>query len=49
MSARRGIQAYKFVLPTGNDAGEPEPRTHEGYDWVFVVPHRNTPKQVPAE
>ncbi|MEV6373708.1 helix-turn-helix domain-containing protein [Micromonospora musae] len=32
-----GIQAYKFVLPTGNDDREPDLRTHEGYDWVYVL------------
>ncbi len=32
-----GIQAYKFVLPTGRDDIEPELRTHEGYDWAFVL------------
>ncbi|WP_328995201.1 XRE family transcriptional regulator [Kribbella sp. NBC_01245] len=32
-----GIQAYKFVLPTGNDDAEPELRTHEGYDWAYVL------------
>ncbi|WP_256837778.1 helix-turn-helix domain-containing protein [Ornithinimicrobium faecis] len=32
-----GIQAYKFVLPAGRDNTEPEMRTHEGYDWVFVL------------
>lgn len=32
-----GIQAYKFVLPTGRDDVEPELRTHEGYDWAFVL------------
>ncbi|MGW6008350.1 helix-turn-helix domain-containing protein [Streptomyces sp. NPDC055210] len=32
-----GIQAYKFVLPTGNDDDEPDLRTHEGYDWVYVL------------
>ncbi|WP_308166939.1 helix-turn-helix domain-containing protein [Nocardia albiluteola] len=32
-----GIQAYKFVLPTGNDDEEPGLRTHEGYDWVYVL------------
>src|SRR5689334_8618458 len=31
-----GIQAYKFVLPTGDDDREPDLRTHEGYDWVYV-------------
>jgi len=32
-----GIQAYKFVLPAGRDDAEPELRTHEGYDWAFVL------------
>jgi transcriptional regulator with XRE-family HTH domain len=32
-----GIQAYKFILPTGRDDAEPELRTHEGYDWAFVL------------
>lgn len=31
-----GIQAYKFVLPTGGGR-EPDLRTHEGYDWVYVL------------
>jgi transcriptional regulator with XRE-family HTH domain len=32
-----GIQAYKFVLPPGNDDHEPDLRTHEGYDWAYVL------------
>lgn len=32
-----GIQAYKFVLPTGRDDAEPDLRTHQGYDWVYVL------------
>lgn len=32
-----GIQAYKFVLPAGRDDTKPELRTHEGYDWAFVL------------
>ncbi|MEU8261637.1 XRE family transcriptional regulator [Micromonospora sp. NPDC048999] len=32
-----GIQAYKFILPAGNDDREPDLRTHEGYDWVYVL------------
>lgn len=32
-----GIQAYKFVLPAGDDETVPELRTHEGYDWAFVL------------
>jgi transcriptional regulator with XRE-family HTH domain len=31
-----GIQAYKFVLrPRGDEP--PTPRTHEGYEWVYVL------------
>jgi transcriptional regulator with XRE-family HTH domain len=32
-----GIQAYKFVLPAGSDDTEPDLRTHEGYDWAYVL------------
>jgi transcriptional regulator with XRE-family HTH domain len=32
-----GIQAYKFVLPAGDDDARPALRTHEGYDWVYVL------------
>lgn len=32
-----GIQAYKFILPTGDDDAEPDLRTHEGFDWAFVL------------
>lgn len=32
-----GIQAYKFVLPQGDDDAEPDLRTHEGYDWAYVL------------
>jgi transcriptional regulator with XRE-family HTH domain len=32
-----GIQAYKFVLPAAADDAEPQLRTHEGYDWAFVL------------
>lgn len=35
-----GIQAYKFILPTGADDEEPDLRTHEGYDWAFVLSGR---------
>jgi transcriptional regulator with XRE-family HTH domain len=35
-----GIQSYKFVLPTGTDDAEPELRTHEGHDWVYVLDGR---------
>lgn len=35
-----GIQAYKFVLPAGRDDVEPDLRTHDGYDWVYVLDGR---------
>ena len=35
-----GIQAYKFVLPAGRDDAEPDLRTHEGFDWVYVLDGR---------
>jgi transcriptional regulator with XRE-family HTH domain len=35
-----GIQAYKFILPAGRDDEVPDLRTHEGYDWAFVLSGR---------
>jgi transcriptional regulator with XRE-family HTH domain len=32
-----GIQAYKFVLPAGRADEAPDLRTHEGFDWVYVL------------
>lgn len=32
-----GIQAYKFVLPAGSDHTVPDLRSHEGYDWAYVL------------
>lgn len=32
-----GIQAYKFVLPMGGDASEPDLHSHEGFDWAYVL------------
>ena len=32
-----GIQAYKFVLPAGDDDAVPDLRAHEGYDWAYVL------------
>ncbi|PWI42775.1 XRE family transcriptional regulator [Streptomyces sp. ICBB 8177] len=31
-------QAYKMVIPP--QGGPPEPRTHEGYEWVYVLSGR---------
>ncbi len=32
-----GIQAFKFVLPTGSDDAIPDLRSHEGHDWAYVL------------
>lgn len=32
-----GIQAYKMVLPAATSRTRPQLRTHEGYDWAFVL------------
>jgi len=34
-----GIQAYKLVF-TRQERGEPDPRTHEGYEWLYVLDGR---------
>jgi transcriptional regulator with XRE-family HTH domain len=31
-----GLQAYKMVIPPGKRE-VPEPRTHEGYEWLYVL------------
>ncbi|WP_016701254.1 helix-turn-helix domain-containing protein [Actinoalloteichus spitiensis] len=33
-----GLQAYKFVIPETQT--EPEPKTHEGYEWCYVLSGR---------
>jgi transcriptional regulator with XRE-family HTH domain len=30
-----GIQAWKIVIPT--EQSEPNPRTHDGYEWLYVL------------
>ncbi|WP_369140997.1 helix-turn-helix domain-containing protein [Modestobacter versicolor] len=32
-----GLQAYKLVIPPGWPAGEFELRSHEGYEWLYVL------------
>ncbi|MDG4818576.1 XRE family transcriptional regulator [Micromonospora sp. WMMD956] len=32
-----GIQAYKLVIPAGSVRREPDPQTHEGYEWLYVL------------
>ncbi|HWM02781.1 MAG TPA: XRE family transcriptional regulator [Actinophytocola sp.] len=33
-----GLQAFKMIIPP--EPGEPEPRTHEGYEWLYVLSGR---------
>lgn len=35
-----GIQAFKVVYPPASTWGPPTPRTHEGYEWVYVMTGR---------
>jgi transcriptional regulator with XRE-family HTH domain len=35
-----GIQAFKLLLNPGDRAGEPEQKTHEGYEWMYVLEGR---------
>lgn len=35
-----GIQAYKIVIPGGRERRKPDPQTHEGYDWLYVLSGR---------
>lgn len=32
-----GIQAYKFILPGRRSSDQPAPKTHEGYEWAYVL------------
>ncbi|WP_026257354.1 helix-turn-helix domain-containing protein [Actinopolymorpha alba] len=32
-----GIQAYKLVIPASSHRSEPDPQTHEGYEWLYVL------------
>jgi transcriptional regulator with XRE-family HTH domain len=35
-----GLQAYKLVIPPANGPGVPDPQTHEGYEWLYVLSGR---------
>ena len=35
-----GIQAYKLVIPASSRRREPDPQTHEGYEWLYVLDGR---------
>jgi transcriptional regulator with XRE-family HTH domain len=32
-----GVQAYKVVLPPTPDTLTPQPQSHEGYEWLYVL------------
>jgi transcriptional regulator with XRE-family HTH domain len=32
-----GIQAYTMVIPARSRRAAPEPKTHEGYEWLYVL------------
>jgi quercetin dioxygenase-like cupin family protein len=32
-----GVQAFKQILPPRTPAGDPELKTHEGYEWLYVL------------
>ncbi|ASU79247.1 XRE family transcriptional regulator [Actinopolyspora erythraea] len=32
-----GIQAYKLVVPASDQPATPDPQSHEGYEWLYVL------------
>lgn len=35
-----GLQAYKLTIAPGRRRREPDPQTHEGYEWLYVLDGR---------
>jgi mannose-6-phosphate isomerase-like protein (cupin superfamily) len=35
-----GVQAHKLVIPASGTTSVPDPKTHEGYEWVYVLSGR---------
>lgn len=35
-----GIQAYKLIIPISSPAAEPAQRSHQGYEWLYVLDGR---------
>lgn len=35
-----GLQAYKLTIPPGKRRRRPDPQTHEGYEWLYVLDGR---------
>jgi transcriptional regulator with XRE-family HTH domain len=32
-----GVQAFKLIIPADGSRRDPDPRTHEGYEWLYVL------------
>jgi len=32
-----GLQAYKIVISGGPETRQPDPQTHEGYEWLYLL------------
>ncbi|ANN18739.1 XRE family transcriptional regulator [Amycolatopsis orientalis] len=32
-----GVQAFKMLIPGSDEPAEPAPKTHGGYEWVYVL------------
>lgn len=35
-----GTQAFKLIIPAGKHGAAPEPQSHEGYEWLYVLSGR---------
>jgi len=35
-----GVQAYKMIIPGRREPVEPDPQSHEGYEWLYVLDGR---------
>ncbi|MEO6881693.1 MAG: helix-turn-helix transcriptional regulator [Mycobacteriaceae bacterium] len=35
-----GVQAYKMIIPGRTGPQSPDPRTHEGYEWLYILDGR---------
>jgi transcriptional regulator with XRE-family HTH domain len=35
-----GVQAYKMIIPGRREPVEPDPQTHEGHEWLYVLDGR---------
>jgi transcriptional regulator with XRE-family HTH domain len=35
-----GLQAYKMIIPGARKRATPDPRSHEGYEWIYILDGR---------